>query len=147
MNQCCSTLTAIASLSVLSFGAAAMSAKAASLSDLGAQPAILAGEFPDSPTNRIDPNIPSSPYAGVGSLNLISPELGQAFLCSGTAISPLHVLTAAHCLDVIENDSTFVDLQPENVTFNLHLTGDFSHQFSAIDLAVFPDFLGFENTL
>lgn len=146
MNQCCSTLTAIASLSALSFGAA-MPAKAASLSDLGTQPAILAGEFPDSPTNRIDPNIPSSPYAGVGSLNLISPELGQAFLCSGTAISPLHVLTAAHCLDVIENDNTFVDLQPENVTFNLHITGDFSHQFSAIDLAVFPDFLGFENTL
>lgn len=48
----------------------------------------------DSPSNRVDANTTSSPYAGVGSLAIQNgPNL---FICTATAISPNHVLTAAH---------------------------------------------------
>jgi Ca2+-binding RTX toxin-like protein len=116
---------------------------------LGAQPTIVAGDPngspPDSPTNRIDPNTADSPFAGVGSLELtLSP--GESFLCSGTAISPRHILTAAHCLDVVADDGV-IDLLPENVLFNLHVGGDFTSQIPASDLQIFPGYTGFSSTI
>ncbi len=66
------------------------------------QKAIIAGDPnatpPDSPANRVDPNTPDSRFAGVGSLRVNTATDG--FICTATAISPNHVLTAAHCLDV-----------------------------------------------
>lgn len=48
---------------------------------------IIGGVAPDSPTNRIDPN--NNPtFAGVGTMSNG---------CTGTAITPSHILTAAHC--------------------------------------------------
>lgn len=61
-------------------------------------PMLQAGAPPDSPANRIDPNVPTSPFAGVVSINIRIAGVGS-FICSGTMITPWHVLTAAHCID------------------------------------------------
>jgi ABC-type phosphate transport system substrate-binding protein len=57
----------------------------------GIRIAIFAGSAtgnpPDSSAQRVDPNTPTSPYAGVGSVGG----------CSGVVIAPTYVLTARHC--------------------------------------------------
>lgn len=50
----------------------------------------MAGHPPDSPTARLDPNRPDSPWAGVGAV-----LIGDGVF-SGALIGPRHVLTAAH---------------------------------------------------
>ena len=59
---------------------------------------ISAGAPPDSPGNRVDPNVASSPFSGVVSLNIRYAN-GDSYICSGAMITPWHVLTAAHCVD------------------------------------------------
>lgn len=98
---------AVASV-LLAFGA---QAQATVMNTLGnsATPMIVAGDpfdpvNPDSPENRVDPNVPTSPFAGVVSIYIETTQGG--FICSGTAISPRHILTAGHCVDPTENGTT-----------------------------------------
>ncbi|WP_421656267.1 FG-GAP-like repeat-containing protein [Leptothermofonsia sp. ETS-13] len=121
-----------------------------SLSDgLAFQPVILAGDPngnpPDSPERRIDPNTTTSPFAGVGSVRVILSE-DQRFLGSGAAISRRHILTAAHVLDVVNEDGV-VDPAPDNVIFNLNFGQNLSHQIRASELQIFPGYTGFNNTV
>jgi V8-like Glu-specific endopeptidase len=143
---------AIATTAALGTGAIAQAATFSTPQDFSRiqfQKTIVAGDPngtpPDSPDNRVDPNTTTSPFAGVGSLSVLLPGEGN-FLCTGTAISPIHVLTAGHCLDV-QNDDGTIDLAPENVTFNLNFGGDLSHQITASQLNLFPEFAGFSNTI
>lgn len=53
---------------------------------------------PDSPANRVDPNDATARFAGVGSLQIVHPTLGQ-FICSASVIDDNKLLTAAHCFD------------------------------------------------
>ncbi|MCI0527677.1 MAG: trypsin-like serine protease, partial [Nitrospira sp.] len=78
------------------------------------------------------------PFAGVGSLSIAG-----SFLCSAAAVSPLHILTAAHCLDL--NNNGIIDVFPFEVEFNLNFGGDLSHIIGASSLAIHPDFTGFNN--
>jgi len=102
----------------------------------------LEGVPPDSPADRVDPNTTDSPYAGVGSLWVDAPGPG-GYIGSATAISPTHVLTAAHMLDLDDNGS--IDVLPSDVEFILNFGSDFSHVITASALYVHPDWTGFSN--
>ncbi|MTJ13925.1 trypsin-like serine protease [Anabaena sp. UHCC 0187] len=109
-------------------------------------PLIVAGDPngtpPDSPNQRIDPNTTTSPFAGVGSLFM---NLGNntGFLCSGAAISPRHILSAAHCLDA--NDDGTIYFPPNNVSFILNYGRSFSNIITTAALNIHPNFTGFSN--
>jgi len=112
------------------------------------QPVILAGDPDgsptDSPENRVDPNTTDSPFAGVGSLRISVPGVGD-FLGSGAAISRRHILTAAHVLDVVNEDGV-VDPVPKNVLFHLNFGGNLTQIIPASELQIYPGFQGISNT-
>ncbi len=117
-------------MQALCFGGVAGASVVGDLVNAGAtlQAVIQAGAPPDNPGNRVDPNVASSAFTGVVSINIRYMDAGQqlSFICSGTAIDTTHVLTAGHCVDttgkgnviditqagndvrvVVNNDATF----------------------------------------
>ncbi|HEY9646789.1 MAG TPA: trypsin-like serine protease, partial [Chroococcidiopsis sp.] len=111
-------------------------------------PTIVAGDPlglpPDSADSRIDPNTSTSPFAGVSSVRVSVPNVGD-FLGSGAAISRRHILTAAHVLDVANEDG-IVDPIPTEVTVNFNVGGNLTQTITASQLQIFPDYAGFTNT-
>jgi secreted trypsin-like serine protease len=80
-------------------------------------PALVAGAPPDSPTNRIDPNVATSPFTGVVSINIRFVDdtgVQQSYICSGTAITSRYVLTAGHCVDPLDNGVVIDITKPGN---------------------------------
>jgi len=87
--------------------------------------AIMAGLSPDQPQNRIDPNLETSRWAGVGSV------LYDANPYSGTVIGRRLVLTAAHSVG---------DRDPSRIRFQLNLNGT-PYIVQAASVRVHPDFV------
>ncbi len=113
------------------------------------RPVIQAGDpngLPvDSPALRVDPNTTTSRFAGVGSVWTHVPSGPDAgnYIGTGTPISPYHILTAAHVVDIDGNG--IADIAPGNVNFNLNYGSALSHQISAANISIHPDFTGFNS--
>lgn len=122
--------------------------------------AILAGDgdaFNDYvPTNRVDPNVLTSPFSGVVSVSirfdLGTPQVA-GFICSGSLLDSYHVLTAAHCIDK-NDDGTPIALNAANdvrIRFNhdnpgsLPSTAGGATQIAASRVDMHPDYKGFLN--
>lgn len=99
----------------------------------------------DSPALRVDPNTTTSRFAGVGSVRTLVPSGPEAgnYIGTGTPISPYHILTAAHVVDIDGNG--IADIAPGNVNFNLNYGSALSHQITAASISIHPDFSGFNN--
>ena len=95
----------------------------------------------DSPASRVDANLSSSPFAGIGSI--FTTDGVSGFLGSGTPISRYHILTAAHLVDLDYNGT--IDVSPADAQFVLNYNGDFSHVVSSSHIAVHPEYSGFNN--
>jgi hypothetical protein len=120
--------------------------------DLGATvtPMMQAGAPPDSPAARIDPNLSTSAFTGVVSINIRfnDPVSGapQSFICTGAAITPWHVLTAAHCVDPLDNGQVVDITQPGSdvrVIVNNDAFNAATDLITANQVTINPDYDGF----
>ena len=87
----------------------------------------MAGQSPDSPAARVDANVASSPYAGVGSVTIG----GSTY--SGVLIAPGYVLTAAHVANGVS---------ASQITFNLNASGSMSQSIGASAVFINPKYTG-----
>jgi hypothetical protein len=111
-----------------------------------------AGTPPDTPADRVDPNVPTSPYSGVVSINIRYD--GKSFICSGALISKRHVLSAGHCVDTTGNGDVIDVSEPfavsgrdVRVVYNAtSIVGDPGRAVvTATKVTMHPDYDGFGN--
>ncbi len=121
------------------------------LSGSSVERAILAGDgdaFNNYvPSNRVDPNVLTSPFSGVVSINIrfdIGTSQQAGYICSGALLGNYHVLTAAHCIDS-GDAGTPITLNASNdvrVVFNHQNAGPV---ISASKVTMHSDYNGFNN--
>jgi hypothetical protein len=110
-------------------------------------PVVLAGDpngLPgDSPTQRVDPNTASSPFAGVGSIVVQTGNTSE--LGTGALIGRRYVLTAAHVVD-LNNDGKF-DAKDgtTGIYFILNAGGDATEKIAVSQVDIDPFFTGFNH--
>jgi hypothetical protein len=96
----------------------------------------------DAPDRRIDPNSATSPYAGVGSIQVKS-RRGN-FIGSGAVVGSKYVVTAAHVVD-LNNDGKVTSADGvQGVYFYLNLGGT-PVKIAVTKFTIHPDFNGFNN--
>lgn len=148
-------LAAVAAVSLLALGIPAVS-HALPISGVTYTPLIVAGDPngvpPDSPGLRVDPSLPTSPFSGVVSINIR--YSGQSFICTGTLVSPRHVITAGHCVDTTGNGTVIDVSQPfatsgrdVRVVFNADTVPGSPGRavISATNVSIDPFYQGFGN--
>jgi hypothetical protein len=120
----------------------AASAQAAVITDGIFTPVITSGALPDSPAAHVDPNLASSPYSGVVSINIR--YSGQSFICSGALVGKRTVISAGHCVDTNGQGSVIDINAPGNdvrVVFNSN--GNVNALMTAVGVSMNPDYKGF----
>lgn len=90
--------------------------------------AVIVGDSPDAPQRLVDPNVPQSPWAGVGSMVVN----GNAY--GGVLIGRQHVLTAAHVV---------AGAKLSRMEFHLNADGDSSSRIGVTAVHVHPGYRGF----
>jgi Trypsin len=112
-------------------------------------PTVVAGDpigIPDdSPDKRIDPNTKSSPYAGVGSIQVTSAR--GSYIGTGTPIGRRHVLTAAHVLDVNNDGKVNSSDRTSGTYFILNFGGNRTSRIAITRIKIHPDYNGFGNSI
>lgn len=120
-------------------------------------PAIVAGDPngnpPDSPAIRVDPNVATSPWTGVVSINIQFNYNNGAqgagygsFICTGALVSPIHIVTAAHCIDRDDQGTNPIlagGVDRVRAIFNVGTT--FSSIITASAAIMHGDYKGFGN--
>lgn len=94
---------------------------------------------------RIDANTTSSRYTGVVAINPVINN--DSYICTGTAISRRHILTAAHCVDATDQGDVLQLWRPEN-RVNIAFNNDGAYYESgnvlqASHVVIHPDYEGF----
>jgi hypothetical protein len=111
-------------------------------------PLISSGAAPDSPAARVDPNVPSSAFSGVVSINIRYD--GQSYICSGALVGKRQVISAGHCVDT-NGQGSLIDLNKPGsdvrVVFNASSTpGDPGRAvINASKVQMNPNYAGFGN--
>jgi hypothetical protein len=107
--------------------------------------AIVAGDPngspADSPGDRVDANTTTSPFAGIGSLQ-VNARRGT-YICTATPIDATHVLTAGHCVDINDDGKNNSKDGITSIYFNLNYGGDLTDKIRASAVTVQPDYTGF----
>lgn len=108
-------------------------------------PVIVAGDPngspADSPSNRVDLNTTSSPFAGVGSVQ-VNTRRGT-YIGSGTPISSRHVVTAGHVVDINNDGRSDRKDGIKSTYLILNFGGSQTHKIAVSRIDVHPDFTGF----
>lgn len=95
----------------------------------------------DSPSQRVDANTTSSPYAGVGSVQ-VNTRRG-VYIGTGTPIDATHILTAGHVVDVNNDGKANSKDGIKNLYFNLNFGGNLTHQIAVTSVTINPNYTGF----
>jgi hypothetical protein len=124
-------------------------AQAAIVGTTGAlTPTITSGALPDTPAAHVDPNVASSPFSGVVSINIRYMVGGEqeSYICSGALVGKRQVISAGHCVDTNGNGALVDISRPGNdvrVVFNSN--GSINQINTASKVSMNPDYKGFGN--
>lgn len=96
----------------------------------------------DALDTRTDANNLNSRFTGV--VSLFINRGGRGFICTGTAITQKHIITAAHCIDSNGQGQTLDITDPNNsVSVVFNHDGDYSAIIDAKSIAMHQDYEGF----
>ncbi|HEY0062508.1 MAG TPA: trypsin-like serine protease [Telluria sp.] len=107
-------------------------------------PLISSGAFPDTPATRVDPNVSSSPYSGVVSINIRYD--GLSYICSGALVGKRSVVSAGHCVDT-DGNGTLIDINKpgSDVRVIFNSSGTYNAIMTATKVSMNEDYKGFGN--
>lgn len=115
-----------------------VSASPVTLQGQSVNPAIAAGDS-NLYGNGGAPFTAAGEFTGVVSIEIFRDN--GYYICTGTAISPRHIITAAHCIE--RDDGSIMDLSAGTVSAVFSDGGAFVDYIPSTSVVAHPDYLGF----